>query len=99
MVNSYTKIEKGGNLYRSYPFFHKKGCLYDWAYYQWHGFDKHIAARIIRIDDLWDYDIIHNMDQDPHTLPNDADQQIIPHLIKDKWVMVLTAESPQAEQH
>ena len=34
VVNGYTEIEKDSNLYRSHPWFHKKGCWYDWAYFQ-----------------------------------------------------------------
>ena len=99
VVKGYTEIEKGGNLYRSHPCFHKRGCWYDWAYFQWHGFDKPIAARIMMIIDLSECDIIHNMDQDPDTIPDDAEQLIIPHLTNKKWVIFLAAESPQAEQH
>ena len=51
------------------------------------------------IIDLSECDIIHNMDQDPDTIPDDTDQQVIPHLTKEKLVIVLAAESPQAEQH
>ena len=48
---------------------------------------------------LSDCDVIHNMDQYPDTIPNDADQQIMPHLVKEKWVIVLPAEYPHTEQH
>ena len=51
------------------------------------------------IIDLSDCDTIHIMDQDPDSIPDDAEQQIIPHFKKEKWVIVLAAESPQAEQH
>ena len=35
------------------------------------------------------------MDQDPYTLPDDATEIIIPHLIKEKGLVVLAAESPE----
>ena len=61
VVKDYTEIKEGGSLYRSHPCFHKKGCWYDWAYFQRHGFDKPIPARIMMIIDLSDCNIIHNM--------------------------------------
>ena len=42
---------------------------------------------------------MHNMDQNPDIIPDDADQQVIPHLTKEKWVIVLVAEYPQAGHH
>ena len=36
------------------------------------------------IIELSEWDIIHSMDQDPDTIPDNADQQIIPYLTKDK---------------
>ena len=82
VVSSYTEIEKSGNYYRSHPCFHKTWYWYDWAYSQWQGFDKPIASRIKMIIDLSYCDIIHNMNQDPDIMPDDADQQSIPHLTK-----------------
>ena len=76
----------------------RKDFWYDWAYFQWQGFDKPIPARIMMKIDILDFDIIHNMDQYPDTLPDDADQQNIPHLTKDKWIIVLAAEYPQTER-
>ena len=34
------RIIKDGHLYRSHPCYAKKGCWYDWAYFNWEGFDK-----------------------------------------------------------
>ena len=39
------------------------------------------------------------MDQESDTILDDTNQQIIPHLTKEKQVIVLAAEFPQAEQH
>ena len=99
VINGYTKIEKDGDLYRSHPYFHKKGYCYDWRCFQWQGFDKPIPASIVMITDLSDCGIIHNMDQDLDIILDDVDQQIIPHLTKEKWVIVLAAESSQAQHH
>ena len=99
MVNGFTEIEKDVNLYISHLCFHKKGCWYDYTYFQCQGFDKPITVRRMIILDLSDCDIINSIQQDPDTIPDDADQHIIPHLTIEKWVIVLAVESPLAEQH
>ena len=95
VVMGYTEIMKDGILYRSHPCYAKKGCWYDWAYFNWDGFDKPIAARIMMIIDLSECDIIHTMDQDPDTIPNDASDRIIHHLTNEKWVVLLASQSPE----
>ena len=35
------------------------------------------------------------MDQDPDTIPNDASDRIIHHLTNEKWVILLTSQSPE----
>ena len=35
------------------------------------------------------------MDQDPYSLPDDATERIIPHLNKEKGLVVLAIESPE----
>ena len=44
--------------------------------FNFQGFDKPIPARIMMIIDLLDCDIIHDIDQDPDTIPDDADKKI-----------------------
>ena len=95
VVRGYTEIIKDGILYRSHPCYTKKGCWYDWAYFNWEGFDTPIAARIIMILDLSECNIVHHMDQDPDTIPEDATARIIPHLTKEKWVILLASQSPE----
>ena len=45
---------------------------------------------------LSDCDIIYEMDQDSDTLPDNTRDRIITHLIKDKWIVVLSLESSEA---
>ena len=97
VVNGYTEIVQDGHLYRSHPCYAKKGCWYDWAYFNWDGFEKPIAARIMMIIDLSECDIVHTMDQDPDTIPLDAADRIIHHLTNEKWVILLASESPEVQ--
>ena len=46
--------------------------------------------------DLSDYDIIYEIDQDKNTLSYDEAERFSPHLIKEKWVVVLAVERPEA---
>ena len=64
------------NLYRSHPSFHKKGCWYDWACFQWQEFDKPVPTRIMMIIGLSGCDIIHNIDQDPDAIIDDANHKL-----------------------
>ena len=93
VVNGYTEIEINGALYRSHPCYVKKGCWYDWEYFNWEGFDTPIAARIIVILDLSECEIVHNMEHNPDTLPDDATDRVVPHLSKEKWVILVAAQS------
>lgn len=56
-----------------------------------------IAARIMMIIDLTHSDIIYDMAQDLDTLPNNCNQISIHHLIKEKWISPLAAESLEVE--
>ena len=47
------------------------------------------------IIDLSECDIIHTMDQDPDTIPNDESDRIIHYLTNEKWVIVLASQSPE----
>ena len=89
-------IEKDGNLFKAHPCFSKKGYWCDWAYFKWYDYDKLIPGRITTIIDLGDCDIAYETDQDPDTLLDDAIERIIPRLIIVKWVAVLAAKSPDA---
>jgi len=99
IVNGYTEVVINGNTFRAHPCYCKKGCWYDWAYFKWQGFESPIPARIIMIIDLTECDITYDMDQDPDTIPDDANERVITHLTNEKWVIVLAAESPHADAH
>ena len=99
IVHGYTEVVINGNTFRAHPCYSKKGCWYDWAYFKWHGFDVSIPARIIMIIDLSNCDITYEMDQDPDTIPDDANERVIAHLTNEKWAIVLAAESPAAGAH
>ena len=45
------------------------------------------------IIDLSNYDIVHDMDQDLDTITDDTPDIIIPPLTKEKWVVILAAET------
>ena len=38
--------------------------------------------------DLNYYEIIHEMGQDPGTIPNNVSDMVIPHLKKEVWVVI-----------
>ena len=51
------------------------------------------------IIDLSDCDITYEMDQDPDTIPDDANERVVTHLTNEKWEIVLAAESPVVDAH
>ena len=76
VVEGYTEIKINGTLIRSHPCYANKGSWYDWAYFDWEEFDTPIVAKIMMIIDLSNCDIVHDMDQDPDTIIDDAPDQI-----------------------
>lgn len=92
-VIGWTEILINDNLFWSHPFYAKKDSWHDCVYFRWHGIEKAIATRTIMIIYLWEYEILHHIDQYPDTLPDDTHQRIIPHLNQDKWVVLLVSES------
>ena len=79
-IYGYADIKKDSSLFRAHPYFPKKGCWYDWAYFKLDGYDGTIPGRITMIIDLSDCAISYIMDQDPYTHPYDKRKRIIPHL-------------------
>ena len=63
IIDGYTEIKKYGHIFRAHPCYSKKGCWYDWAYFNWQGYDNPIPDRIMTIIDLSYCKIIHEMDQ------------------------------------
>ena len=85
-----------GVIYRSHPSYSKKGNWFDWAYFDWAGFEKHIPARIMMIVDLSGLDIMYDNDVDENSTSDSSDDdQTILHLTRAKWAIVWAGESPK----
>ena len=82
-VKGYTEIKINGALIRSHLYYANKGSWFDWAYFDLEEFDTPIVAKIMMIIDLSNYDIVHDMDQDPDTITDDAADRIITHFTKE----------------
>lgn len=93
VVEGYTEIQFNGILFRSHLFYANKGCCYNWTYFEWEGINSLIIGKIMMIIDLSNCDIMHDMDQDPDTILDDASKQIISHLIKEKRIVISAAET------
>ena len=87
-----TQVKRQGIIYRAHPCHSKKGSWFDWAYFDWGGFDNYIPARILMILDLSDVEIEYDPDLDPDI--NVGNLQEIRHLSQEIWVIVVAAESP-----
>ena len=87
---SYT--DKNGVVYRAHPKFNKSGGWFDWAYFQWEGFDLPIVAEIQMMFDLSSTEISFVTEED-----YDRDNDAVPfrqHLSKEKWCAVRAAKFP-----
>ena len=94
IVHGYTEITLNDNIYRCHPFYANTGSWYDWAYFKWEGSEASIPARILMILDLSECEISYEVDFDEDEASDIAHVATIPHLTKDKWVVVKAAESP-----
>ena len=94
-IPGYTEIVKDEVIYRAHPCYTNKGCWYDWAYFEWEGYENPIPARIMMILDLTDINIIYDIDCDPDNLTHDPDNVTLKHLTNEKWMVVLAAEISQ----
>ena len=89
-----TQVKRQGVIYRAHPCHSKKGSWYDWAYFDWGGFDSFIPARILMMLDLSNVAIEYEPDVHPdHNMENAPE---IRHLSQEIWVIVLAAECPLA---
>ena len=75
-------------------FFANTGSWYDWAYFRWEGFDFDIPARLLMILDLSACEITYEVDIDQDQISTLLHVATIPHLTKNKWVVIKAAESP-----
>lgn len=48
---------------------------------------------------LSDCDITYNMDQDPDTIPDDANERVVTQVTDKNWIIILVAESPHDVHH
>ena len=94
LVHGYTEIIHNDDIYRCHPFYSNTGSWYDWAYFDWNGFDSCIPARILMILDLSHSVINYEVDIDPDIVLTGGNVSTIQHLTKDKWMVVKAARSP-----
>ena len=95
LVYGFTDINHNGHIYRCHPFYGNTGSWYDWAYFDWDGFDSLIPARILMIIDLSHSTINYEVDIDPDELSSVAGNvTTMRHLTKAKWVVVKAAKTP-----
>ena len=98
-IPGYTEIIIEDIIYRAHPCYTNKGCWYDWAYFQWHGYDSPVAARIMMILDFTDINIMYNVDCDPDAIEDNIEIDVtIRHLTNEKWMVVLAAETSQQDE-
>ena len=95
-IPCYTEVKVGSNIYRAHPCYSKKGCWYDWAYFEWQGYDAPIPAKILMIVDLTKTDISYDADIDPNSTAIMDDVNIHKHLTNEIWMIVHAATSPKA---
>ena len=93
-VHGYTEISFIGNIYCCHPFYANTGSWYDWAYFRWEGFNSCIPAKLLMILDLSACEITYDVDIDHDQLSTLSHVATIPHLTKDKWVVIKAVESP-----
>ncbi len=95
LVYGFTDIYQNGHIYRCRPFYGNTGSWYDWAYFDWDGFDFLIPARILMIIDLSHSTINYDVDIDPDEFSVIAENiKTMIHLTKSKWVVVKAAKNP-----
>ena len=95
LVYGFTDINHNGHIYRCHPFYGNTGSWYDWAYFDWDGFDSLIPARILMIIDLSHSTINYEVDIDPDELSSVfGNVTTMRHLTKAKWVVVKAAKTP-----
>ena len=96
IVHGYTEITANDNIYRCHPLYVNTGSWYDWAYFRWEGFNSCIPARLLMILDLSESEISYevDIDIDQDQVSTIAHVATLPHLIKDKWVVIKAVESP-----
>ena len=51
------------------------------------------------IIDIIHCEIIHEMYQDPDTIPDNTSDMLLPHLTRKIWVVILAAERSEAKRH
>jgi hypothetical protein len=93
-VPGLTTVKVDDVIYRAHPSFCNNVCWYDWAYFNWEGFDDPIVARIMMIVDLSNValDVEPDMDPDEAVVGETAINNA-PHLTNEIWVLVLAAET------
>ena len=86
-IAGYTQIKKGGIIFRAHPWFCDKGPWFDWAYFEWTGFDDPVPAQIQMFIDLTDCKIINE--------EMDRDEGVQKHLLTSgMWAIVRPGTSP-----
>ena len=96
-IPCHTEVKVGSNIFRAHPCYSKKGCWYDWAYFEWQGYDAPIPAKILMIVDLTDMEISYDPDINPNTTVDMEDVNVHKHLTNEVWMIVHAATSPKAD--
>ena len=94
IFHGYTKTIVNENIHRCHPFYANTGSWYDWVYSRWEGFDSYIPERLLMILDLSECEISYEVDIDQDQVSTIAHVATLPHLTKDKWVVIKAAISP-----
>ena len=92
-IPGFTHIVKDDIIYRANPYYFKKGCWYDWAYFEWEGFSDPLPGRIMMILDLSDTELLY---RDHNNGPNE--EHVVHHLTKEVWLVILAAVTPKASR-
>ena len=86
-IAGYTQVKKGGIIFRAHPWFCDKGPWFDWAYFEWTGFEDPVPAQIQMFIDLTDCTIINE--------EMDREEDVQKHLLSPgMWAIVRPGTTP-----
>ena len=98
VIEGFTDVTINGNLFRCHPFYANVGSWYDWAYFNWEGYDECIPARLLMILDLSNTEIVYDVDIDKDKISEcNNHMTTTPHLTNEKWVVVEAAQGPSMQ--
>lgn len=97
-IPCFTEVKVNDVLYRCHPCYAKKGSWYDWAMFDWEGYEEPIPGKILMMVDLRSTEITYEADVDPDNV-NIDNVAVHKHLTNDVWVIIHAAVSPSVDHN